>query len=86
VRTQARSPFLSTAIGRVETKLGQYDKAVGDLQEALSQAPDYVPAHYWLGEAHQRRGEKRQALEKWSAALKYDPKYLRASRALLENG
>ncbi len=86
VRTQARSPFLSTAIGRVEAKLGQNDKAIGDIQEALSQDPNYVPAHYWLGEAYQRRGDSRMAIEKWSAALKNDPGYLKASRALLENG
>ena len=86
VRTRARSPFLSTAIGRISTKLGQHEKAVGDLQEALAQDPNYVPAHYWLGEAYQRRGDRRNAVEKWSDALKHDPKYLRASRAILENG
>jgi tetratricopeptide (TPR) repeat protein len=84
MKSNIPSPFLSTAIGRVETATGEYDKAISDFQEALARSPDYPPAHYWLGVCYQKQGEKKQALAKWTDALRYDPNYLRASRAILE--
>lgn len=84
VKSQAGSPFLSTAIGRVRMQQGDLEKAAGELEEALNRSPDYAPAHFWLGVLYQKRGDKRQALAKWGDALKHDPNYLRASRAILE--
>lgn len=84
MKSQAGSPFLSTAIGRVRMQQGDFEKAAGELEEALNRSPDYAPAHYWLGVLYQKRGDKRQALAKWGDALKHDPNYLRASRAILE--
>lgn len=86
VKTSIPSPFLSTALGRVRTQRGEYEAAIGDYQEALQRSPDYAPAHYWLGVLYEKQGEKRQAVDKWADALKYDPNYLRASQAILEMG
>lgn len=85
-KSSSPSAFLSTAIGRVEAGRGNCDKAMNDLQDALNRSPDYVPAHYWLGVCYQKKGEQKQAIGKWADALKYDPDYVRASRAIFETG
>jgi tetratricopeptide (TPR) repeat protein len=83
-KSQVPSAFLSTAIGRVEIQRGNYQKAMSDLQDALNRDPEYSPAHYWLGVAYQKKGDSRQAVDKWAAALKHDPNFVRASRAMFD--
>ncbi len=63
-------------LGRALIGLGQYDEARTELDYVLHSSPENVAAIRGLAEIHQRRGELRQALRQYQAALaiaKHDP-------------
>lgn len=83
-KSDAPSAFLSTAIGRVELQRGNAQKGETSLQDALNRDPGYAPALYWLGVASQKKGDSRQAIAKWSEALKHDKNFVKASKAMFD--
>ena len=68
--------------GTVEMQTGNVDAAVTDFARAAQIAPSPI-ALYWLGQALERRGERRGAAEAYAAALKLAPNMAEA-RARLE--
>jgi tetratricopeptide (TPR) repeat protein len=61
---------------------GQYDKASVEFRNALQIQPRSARARYLNGEATERRGELREALGSYQAAVELDPDYLPARAAL----
>ena len=58
-------PDVHKDLGFVLLKLGDYEKAVEQLKQALQGSPDYVEPHYLLADAYRKLGMK----EKAAAAL-----------------
>jgi Flp pilus assembly protein TadD len=56
--------------------------AIGSLTEALRLAPNWAEAHYQLGRALIRAGERDKAMSEFRTALKYDPQHAAARQAL----
>jgi tetratricopeptide (TPR) repeat protein len=56
-------------LGRALIELNQLDDAQSELERVLKSAPENLAALRGLGEIHQRRGEMREALAQYRAAL-----------------
>ncbi len=61
------------AIAYIATK--EYPSALGDLQAALQQVPEYPEALNNRGVVYQKLGQLDDAIRDFTAALKFDPKY-----------
>jgi tetratricopeptide (TPR) repeat protein len=59
---------------RISFKKGDYDRAIGDCDEALKADPNYVLALDGRGNAHNARGEREKAFADYSKAIALDPK------------
>jgi tetratricopeptide (TPR) repeat protein len=59
-------------LGNVLDELQRPDESVAAYRQAVALAPRYADAHYNLALAHERRGERRQALRHWHAYVKLD--------------
>lgn len=68
--------------GTAHLQLGNLDAAVTDFARAAQIAPSPI-ALYWLGQALERRGETRSAVEAYTAALKLAPA-MNAARTRLQ--
>ncbi len=55
-------------IGRERLEKGDRAGAISHLKDALRAQPDFVPAALFLGEAHLKAGEPREALRVWERA------------------
>jgi tetratricopeptide (TPR) repeat protein len=44
--------------------------------------PNFYEAHYALGQAYEKKGDKEKAKKAYEAALKYNPQYEQAKEAL----
>src|SRR2546427_3317441 len=56
-------------LGRAPLELNQLEEAQGELEHVLKNAPENLAAIRGLGEIHHRRGELREALAQYRAAL-----------------
>ncbi len=70
--------YLLVVSGRALARQGAWDLAAGAFANAASLRPDYAEAWAYLGEARQRLGDERGALEALQAALQLDPQSLAA--------
>lgn len=59
-------------LGNVLDEMGRSDESIAAYRQALALSPHYADAHYNLALAHERRGERRDALHHWQAYLKLD--------------
>lgn len=56
--------------GRRGVERGDSEAALADLHELLSTRPRFADAHYWVGLAHEGRGELEEASESLEEALR----------------
>jgi adenylate cyclase len=76
------SPVLAAQHALLQYHAGRYDAAMADAARALSLRPNYRNAVWIQGLCHERKGEVRQAEEKFRALMKESPGESRASSAL----
>ena len=67
-------------IGNFYLRKGKYTAAVARFREALKWHPRLAAAYFKLGEAYEKRGELRNALESYQKYLKLDPKGKKAKK------
>ena len=67
-------------VGNFYLKKGNYTAAVARFREALKWHPRLSAAYFKLGEAYEKRGELRNALESYQKYLKLDPKGKKAKK------
>jgi Flp pilus assembly protein TadD len=53
---------------------GDIDGAISQFRSAIESVPGYAPAHYQLGLALQRKGDKQGAAREFKMAVELDPK------------
>lgn len=63
--------------GRSYGDLGQYDKALSDLDKAIDLKPDYADAFVERGYVKQKMGDLRGAEEDYNKGLKIDPSFMK---------
>ena len=77
-------------LGQELVRAGKPAEALPVLQQAVSETPDYSPAHFNLGVAFNAAGRKEEAIDQFAAAIKLRPDYFEAQSAmaltLLETG
>jgi tetratricopeptide (TPR) repeat protein len=65
---------LATGSGQRLLNAGDLDGAIAQFRSAISSNPNYAPAHYQLGIALGRKGEKQQSSEEFKRAAELDPR------------
>ena len=65
---------------------GNYDLAIKELRQGLALDPKSVDLTAWLGVAYERKGEEKEAIEHYQAALRLDPSHTYAKQALSRLG
>ena len=73
---------LRASYGGVLGALGRYDEALEQLDAAIELQPLNVEAYYNRGLIHERRGDRPSAVAEYRTALRYNPSYPPASKAL----
>lgn len=68
--------------GGIYGNMGNYDKAIIELQKALELDPKSANAHYNLGIAYKIIGRTNEAIEEFNKAIKLDPNNISAKQAL----
>lgn len=63
-----------TAIGLARLAKQDIAGAMQQLREGVRSAPRHAPAHYALGQAYEKSGQRREALEAYRTALELAPK------------
>jgi Flp pilus assembly protein TadD len=53
---------------------GDLDGAISQFRSAIAATPEYAPAHYQLGMALRRKGEKEEAGKEFRRAGELDPR------------
>jgi type IV pilus assembly protein PilF len=69
-----KSAESNTALGQMYMERGQYEVAFGKLKKAVSDAPDYAPAHTVLAVLYELLGEPENAGKHFKLAYEADPK------------
>jgi len=59
-------------LGNVLDELQRLDESIAAYRQAVSLAPRYADAHYNLALAHERKGQRRQALRHWQSYIRLD--------------
>ncbi len=82
------------AAGRVALDRGDLEQAVAQLEKAVAGAPNSSAAHYYLGVAYARKGQKaglftgmasfKKAKEEWLRSVELDPNSVNARFRLIE--
>ena len=63
----------ATNSGRRLLNAGDLDGAISQLRSAIQKAPTYAPAHFYLGQALQRKGLTAEAAPEFQRASQLDP-------------
>lgn len=71
--TNLQAATFSTNSGKRMLNAGDLDGAISQFQSAIRSSPDYAPAHYQLGLALQRRGDKEESRKEFQRASELDP-------------
>lgn len=62
----------------INLKLGRYDRAIEDIGEVARLYPHLDFVHFYLGVAYEKKGLKKQALQKFEKVLELNPDYKEA--------
>src|SRR6185437_13199613 len=62
-------PYIHNHYGAAMLRQGKFAAAAAALRKAVELKPDYAEAHTWLGEALDRQGHSREAVEQFRSAL-----------------
>jgi Flp pilus assembly protein TadD len=65
----------STNSGRRLLNAGDLDGAIAQFRSAAEQSATYAPAHFYLGQALQRKGLKDEAKREFQRASELDPQF-----------
>jgi len=68
--------------GGIYGNIGEYDKAIIELQKAIKLDPESSNAHYNLGIAYKIIGKSKEAIEEFNKAIELDPNNINAKHAL----
>jgi Flp pilus assembly protein TadD len=74
VRLPKQAALFATNSGRRLLSAGDLDGAISQFRSAVSATPGYAPAHFQLGLALQRRGDKEEAAKEFQKAAELDPR------------
>ena len=72
----AAEPSFDKALAALE--LGQYERAIEDLNEAIRLDPQYANAYGHRGSAYGKLGQYEWAIEDFDEAIRLDPQYAEA--------
>ena len=70
---QQRALF-ATNSGKLLLNAGDLDGAISQFKSAIQAVPGYAPAHFQLGVALQRKGEKAESAREFQKARELDPR------------
>ena len=73
-KTNQQAALFATNSGKRLLNAGDLDGAISQFRSAINATPNYAPAHYQLGLALQRKGEKDEATKEFQRAAELDPK------------
>ena len=73
-KTNQQAALFATNSGKRLLNAGDLDGAISQFRSAINATPNYPPAHYQLGLALQRKGEKDEAAKEFQRAAELDPK------------
>ncbi len=75
-KTGQQAALLATSSGKRLLDAGDVDGAIVQFRSAISSSPNYAPAHYQLGIALRRKGDKEQSAKEFQRASELDPQLL----------
>jgi Flp pilus assembly protein TadD len=73
-KTNEQAALFATNSGRRLFNAGDLEGAISQFRAAINSLPGYAPAHYQLGLALQRKGNKQEAAQEFKAAAALDPR------------
>ena len=73
-KTNEQAALFATNSGKRLLNAGDLDGAISQFRSAVAATPDYPPAHFQLGLALQRKGEKEEATKEFRKAAELDPR------------
>jgi len=79
-RTGQQAATFATNSGRRLLNAGDLDGAVSQFRSAITQASDYAPAHFYLAQALQRKGNDDEAEREYDRAAQLDPNFQRPTK------
>jgi 4-amino-4-deoxy-L-arabinose transferase-like glycosyltransferase len=72
VQADPRSYYTRNALGSLFSDMGRYDEAIEEFRHAIKLSPGFVDAHYNLGIAYFKSGDRRAAFEEFKIVMKAD--------------
>jgi Flp pilus assembly protein TadD len=69
-----QAALFATNSGRRLLNAGDIEGAISQFRAAINSLPGYAPAHYQLGLALQRKGNKQEAAQEFNKAAALDPR------------
>jgi protein O-GlcNAc transferase len=73
-KTNQQAALFATNSGRRLLNAGDLDGAISQFRSAVGAMPRYAAAHFQLGLALQRKGEKEEAAKEFQKAVELDPR------------
>jgi Tfp pilus assembly protein PilF len=73
-KTDQQAALFATNSGRRLLSAGDLDGAISQFRSAITATPSYAPAHFQLGLALQRKGEKDESGKEFQKASELDPR------------
>ena len=73
-KTNQQAALFATNSGKRLLNAGDLDGAISQFRSAVGAAPEYAAAHFQLGLALQRKGEKDEAAKEFRRASELDPR------------
>jgi Flp pilus assembly protein TadD len=73
-KTSEQAALFATNSGKRLLTAGDLEGAISQFRSAINAMPSYAPAHFQLGLALQRRGEKNEAAREFRKAAELDPR------------
>ena len=73
-RTSQQAATFATNSGRRLLNAGDLDGAIAQFRSAINSVPNFAPAHYQLGIALDRKGDKAEAAKEFQQATALDPR------------
>ena len=73
IAEDGQDPFAHFALGRVQTALGNSDRAIAELEKAVELNPNFALAYYGLGTALVYAGRGREAVPHFHRAIRQSP-------------
>ena len=81
--TREHANFMINFENNSNIRLGNYDRAIEDFKEVTSLYPHLDFAHYYLGVAYEKCGNRQSAVNEFEIVLKLNPNYEDAKKHLI---